>query len=543
MKIYTIDSLIIQPRQELLSIIAEQMGDIEKLQSAIVAQQKEIDTLTNDVKAVSIQNEWLRRQVFGAKSERFIPSDDLQMALELDVISKSELENNDTESDKIVSFTSKKKDKDKKVKGHGRGAIPSHLPIIDVTVLPEADTSGMECIGNEVSWHFELDTPSQLKVIRTTRPKFIRTSDNAILIGKLTELPIDKGNAGPALQATIVINKFQFSIPLDRQRKMFELDYNIAFSTSWLSDLVKNTAFWLKPVFEDHKALLLSSTYLQADETPIPVIIKKNKSGKTTKGYLWVYYDPIQKITLFDYQDNRSSNGPSKFLKDFKGTLQIDGYEGYSEIIRQNNIIRAGCMDHVRRRFEKALKYDVKRARHVLDTMRVWYEVEQYARDNNLTPEARLALRIEKVVPSMIVLKKWMDEELTKSDVVPKSPIGIALSYAINQWEYFNAYMTDGRIELSNILVENQIRPVAIGRKNYMFAGSEDAATWLAIIYSLIATAKMHGHKPLTYFKELLTELPKESCKTTKQFLLTTWKPASTATASESTEAAASKAA
>lgn len=543
MKIYTIDNLIMQPRQELISIIAEHMDSIKQLQSTIAAQQKEIDTLTNDAKAISIQNDWLRRQVFGAKSERFIPSDDLQIALELEVISKDELEENDTESDKTISFTYKKKDTSNKIKGHGRGEIPTHLPIIDVLVLPEADTTGMECIGKEVSWHFELDTPSQLKVIRTTRPKFIRKSDNTVLIGKLTELPIDKGNAGPALQATIVINKFQFSIPLDRQRKMFELDYNVKFSRSWLSDLVKNTAFWLKPVLEDHKAFLLSSTYLQADETPIPVIIKKNKSGKTVKGYLWVYYDPIQKITVIDYQNNRSSIGPSQFLKDFKGTLQIDGYEGYSEIIKKNNITRAGCMDHVRRRFEKALKYDVKRARHVLDTLRVWYNVEQYARDNNLSPEARLAQRIEKVVPSMAALKKWMDAELLKSDVIPKSPIGIALSYTINQWEYFNAYMTDGRIELSNILVENQIRPVAIGRKNFMFAGSEDAATWLAIIYSLIATAKMHGHKPLSYFKELLTELPKESCTTTKQFLLTTWKPALTETASESTKTVASKAA
>ncbi len=534
MKTYTIDSLIVQPRHELIAIIAELDASIEQLQHTITAQEKEICRLTNDASAASIQNDWLRRQVFGAKSERFIPSDDLQMALELDVISKSELDNNEAESTRVVSFIRNKKGADTKPKGHGRGEMPSHLPIVDVVVLPDVDTTGMKCIGNEVSWHYELDTPSQLKVIRTTRPKYIRTSDNTVHIGKLIALPVDKGNAGPSLQATIVINKFQFSIPLDRQRKMFELDYKVSFSTSWLSDLVKNTAFWAKPVYEDHKELLLQSTYLQADETPIPVITK-NKTGKTMKGYLWVYHDPIRKIVLFDYQKSRSSGGPSEFLKNFKGTLQIDGYEGYSEIIRSNNLIRAGCMDHLRRRFEKALKYDVKRARYVLDTMRAWYEVEQCARDNNVTHDERLALRIEKVVPSMNALKEWMDAEITKDDVIPKSPIGIALSYAINQWKYFDAYQTDGRIELSNILVENQIRPFAIGRKNFMFAGSEDAALWQAIIYSLIGTAKMQGHKPLEYFKELLTELPKDTCTTTKQFLLTTWKPAaSTSTSSVS---------
>ena len=248
MILHTIDSLIIKSRQELLAIIAEQSAYIEKLQGAIAAQKKEIDTLTNEAKASSIQNYWLRRQVFGTKSERIIPSDDLQIALELNVISKAELETNEAEAGKIVSFTYKKKDRKGTIKGHGRGVMPSHLPIIDRVVLPEIDTTGMKCIGNEVSWHYELDTPSQLKVIRTTRPKFVGNDNTTVIIGKLPELPIDKGNAGPALQATIVINKFQFSIPLDRQRKMFELDYNVTFSTSWLSGLVKNTAFWFKPV-------------------------------------------------------------------------------------------------------------------------------------------------------------------------------------------------------------------------------------------------------------------------------------------------------
>jgi hypothetical protein len=285
---------------------------------------------------------------------------------------------------------------------------------------------------------------------------------------------------------------------------------------------VKNGTFWLETAHNKHKIRLLLSDFLQADETPLPVLVKDGK-GKTHRGYLWVYRDPVNKIVIFDYRPSRSRAGPSDFLKDFHGTLQIDGYEGYNEIITRNDIIRAACMDHVRRRFEKALEYDAVRATHALDIMGEWYKLERNAREDDLSAEDKLAMRREKIKPSMEQFKIWMQEQLKV--VLPKSPIGVALTYALNQWAYFEPFLNDPRVDLSNILVENAIRPVALGRNNFMFAGSHDAAQRIAIIYSIIATAKLHGIDPFVYIKELLTQLPSAQSKDIEKFLLPEWKP------------------
>jgi transposase len=499
MKTYTPDSLIIAPRQDMIDIISEQSSLINKL--------------SNEITELKMQLDWFRRQVFGTKSEHFIPSDDLQMAIELGITKNEDLDNQSAEIN--VSYTKKNTDT-KPAAGHGRGSMPTHLPIKDKIVEPEGDISGMVKIGEEVSWYYEMDKPSSLHIVRTIRPKYALPQKDGVVIGKLPALPVEKGNAGPGLIAQILSDKYIYHLPLDRQRKKFNTEYKVSFSESWLSDNVGNGVFWLEPVYNEYVKKLLSSSYIQADETPIPVLTKDGK-GKTHRGYFWVYHDPIQKIVIFDYRDNRSSKGPSEFLENYRGIIQIDGYEGYSKIITRNDLTRAACMDHVRRRFEKALEYDKERSVNALDIMREWYNLEREAREMNLSFDERLAMRKEKIATSMNTFKKWMQQQLLV--ILPKSPIGIALQYALNQWDYFTPYLTDGRIELSNILIENAIRPVALGRKNFLFAGSQAAAKWPAVIYSLAATANYHGVTQFEYFKELLTELPNATNKELQNYL------------------------
>jgi transposase len=500
MKTISKDMLIVASRQELIDII--------------LAQQEQIEKLTNTVTELTMKMDWLNRQVFGAKSERYIPSDDLQMALELGITDTGAGQNNTAIE---VSYTRKEKKPTEPIKGHGRGTMPTHLPIKDVVIEPEGDISGLVRIGEEVSWYYEMDKPSSLHIIRTTRPKFGLPEKTGVLIADLPALPVEKGNAGPGFLAHITSEKYLYHMPLDRQRKKFQNEYNTNFSESWLSDNIGKVVFWFEPVYKAYQTKLLSADYLQADETPLQVLTR-NSLGKTHRGYLWVYRDPISKIVLFDYRPSRSREGPMDFLKDLKGTLQVDGYEGYGEIIRKNGLKHAACMDHLRRRFEKALGYDRERARHALDEMGVWYQVEREARENGMQFEQRLAIRREKVAPSMAAFKKWMQQNLTT--VLPKSPIGIAIQYALDQWDYFEPYLTDGRIEISNILIENAIRPVALGRKNFLFAGSHEAARWPAVIYSLSTIAQENGVTPFEYFKELLTKLPKANMKDINSFLL-----------------------
>lgn len=506
MKTFTHDSLLVASRQELIDII---MG-----------QSTRIDALSNEMTELSMKLEWFKRQVFGSKSERFIPSDDLQMAMDLGVVNQKELDHAAKETP--VTYTRKKSSGTLPAKGHGRGTMPTHLPIKKTTVEPQEDTTGMVKIGEEVSWYYEMDKPTSLHIVMIIRPKYALPQKEGVIIGDLPALPVEKGNAGPGFLAYITSEKYLYHMPLDRQRRKFKLDFNVEFSESWLSDNIGRTVFWFEAVAQAYKNKLLMSSYLQADETPIPVLTR-DKKGKTHRGYLWVYHDPIQRLVLFDYRENRSHKGPSDFLKDFRGTLQVDGYEGYADIIFSNSLVHAGCMDHVRRRFEKAKDYDTVRSAHALDVMREWYAVEREAREKNLTFDERLMVRKEKVAPSMAVFKLWMQQQLL--EVLPKSPVGVALQYALNQWEYFVPYLTDGRIELSNILIENAIRPVALGRKNFLFAGSHNAARWPAVIYSLAAIAQYHGVAPFEYFKELLTELPKANAQDIDQFLLPAWKP------------------
>jgi transposase len=501
MKTLTKDALVVASRQELTDIILSLQSTVEELK---------------------FQIDWFKRQIFGAKSERFIPSDDLQAALELNIVDKSEI---DTIAEPIT-VTYKRDSKTSKADlkpGHGRGCMPTHLPIKDVTVEPEGDLNGMVKIGEEVSWYYEMEQPGSLHVVRIIRPKYVRPKEDGVIIGKLPAMPVEKGNAGPGLITQIIIDKYVYHLPLDRQRKKFKNEYDVDFSESWFSDNVKNGTFWLEAPYNAHVKKLLTSSYLQADETPIQVLTKDQR-GKTHRGYFWVYHDPIQKIVVFDYRKSRSKDGPSEFLKNFKGTLQVDGYEGYGEIITRNNLTHAACMDHVRRRFEKSLDYDNKRAAYAIDTMRAWYNVEREAKENGLSQADRFAMRVEKTVPSMEAFKEWMLAQVQL--VLPKSLIGNALSYALNQWPFFTPFMTDPRIELSNILIENAIRPVALGRKNFLFAGSHEAAKWPAVIYSLVATAKWHGYDSFVYFKELLSELPKSTTKDIEKYLFPNWNPA-----------------
>jgi transposase len=502
MKTLSQDALLVASRQELLDIIREKDNHIEQLE--------------RDHQELKFQLDWLKRQVFGAKSERFIPDDDQQTMLELGIKTPADKTATTTQQ---ITYDRRKNTKETQP-GHSRGTMPTHLPFVDEIIEPQNVTEDMVRIGEEVSWHFEMK-PGSLIVKRTIRPKYALPKGEGVVIGELPALPIDKGNAGPGLMAQVVIDKYVYHLPLDRQRKKFKNEYNVDFSESWLCDIVKHTSFWIEPVYRAYVKSIITSSYLQADETPIPVLVTDNR-GKTHRGYFWVYHDPLQKKVIFDYRESRSSKGPAEFLKDFRGTLQVDGYDGYDQIVLRPGMQRAACMDHVRRKFESALEYDKKRAEYALDTIRPWYEVERQAKEQNFSLGQRFALRCEKTVPAIREFKKWLI--LTAAEVLPKSPMGTAVSYALGQWSYFEPFMTDPRIEISNILIENAIRPVAIGRKNYLFSGSHNAAQRAAMIYSLVSIAKLHDIDPFTYIESLLTKLPAEKSAAIDTYLLPAWK-------------------
>lgn len=467
---------------------------------------KEYQTLQSSIAQLEQELSWLKRQLFGSKSERYIPNDQ-QTELEL-AIEKTSVE----VTEQNVSYT---RTVAKKTSGHSRTEIPTHLPYEDITIEPKEDVSGCEKIGEEISWEFEYN-PGSLFVRRYIRIKYVNKVQNTIHIGTLPNRPVDKGNFGPGIMSTITTDKYLYHIPLHRQREKFKNEYKVEFAESTFCDIVTNTVFWLTSIYNQQKARLLTSTYIQADETPIPVLIKGN-NGKAHKGFYWVYYDPVFKNVLFEYKSGRGREGPNVFLKDFKGILQVDGYSGYNELAALPHITRAACMAHVRRKFEAALDYNRKPSEYALTAINRWFDIEREAAKNAFTFEQRCDMRNDIMKREFSVFKEWMISEAPNH--LPKSPTRKAIDYALGQWDGFNVHFVDGRVELSNNLVENAIRPVAIGRKNYMFKGSEDAAQRGAVIYSVITTAKLHGKEPREYIKTLLERLPSEKASSIELYL------------------------
>jgi hypothetical protein len=312
-----------------------------------------------------------------------------------------------------------------------------------------------------------------------------------------------------------LISKFVDHLPFYRQVQQFKRqDIDIAESTitGWFTASCK----LLEPLYYTLVSRVRSSSYLMADETPIPVQTK-DKPGSTHKGYHWVYYAPLEKLVCFDYRKGRGREGPDEFLGHFQGMLQTDGYNAYDIYDKRDGIILHGCMAHARRKFENAKDNDPKRSEYVLERMRQLYLIEREARDRDLSFEQRKYLRLEQSLPVLQELEAWMKEQLP--DVLPKSSIGQAISYTLGLWNRLTRYINHGQVEIDNNLIENSIRPVALGRKNYLFAGSHEAAQQAAMIYSFLGTCKINNVEPYSWLKKTLTRIPDQSIQKLDELL------------------------
>jgi hypothetical protein len=276
----------------------------------------------------------------------------------------------------------------------------------------------------------------------------------------------------------------------------------LAYST--LTDWVSGTCQLITPLFEALKAEVLKSTYLHADETPIRVLDRK-KEGETHRGYYWVYQNSIDKLVLFDYQEGRGREGPSEILKDFSGYLQTDGYVGYEVFAKRPGVTLIHCMAHARRMFHEALDNNKELAEYALKQIQLLYAIEKHCREKALSFDEVKAVRKAEALPVLQSLGEWMIEQYV--NVLPKSAIGKALGYSIERWERLSEYVNDGRLNIDNNPVENSIRPVALGRKNYLFAGSHEAAKRSGMLYSLLGTCKMHGIEPYAWLKDALNRI------------------------------------
>jgi transposase len=459
----------------------------------------------------------LKRLIFGSKNERFIPSVSAdQLALDIAVQQKEQAITSATET---IQYERKKATKPESEKVQtGRMPLPASLPREQVIIEPSIDVTGWKKIGEEKTEELER-IPGKLFVRQYIRSKYVDPRGEQIVIGELPVRPIDKGIAGPGLLAQIVIDKYVDHMPVYRQVQRFERE-GMKLPISTLADWISGSCTLLEPLYEAHRKIVLKQNYLQADETPIKVL-DKAKKGTTHRGYHWVYHAPLARLVLFDYREGRGREGPNECLKDFSGYLQTDGYAVYEYFDQRANITLLHCMAHARRMFDKALENDRSRAEYVLTEMQKLYAVEQMGRDQSLSTEDLLALRQQQAIPVLGNLKTWMIEHYPQ--VLPQSAIGKAISYSLQRWDKLCIYTTDAHLQIDNNLVENAIRPVAIGRKNYLFAGSHDGARRAAMLYSFLGTCKINNVNPFEWLRDILSRIPSHSVNKLQELLPHTW--------------------
>jgi transposase len=492
--------------------LSERERVIQEREGVISEKQKSIDKLTADLAYQQFMNEQLRRMIFGSKRERFIPAEvpeQLKLEFEPSIVEIEESVSKEREAIRIEY--ERKKDR----KPHpGRIPLPANLPVIETIIEPEEDTAGMTCIGREVT--DELDyTPAKLHINRIIRPKYITAEDeqgNQKQVMSRLNRPIPKCIASAALLAMILTEKFLYHLPWYRiQKRMSHMGYTVPSSTfeSW----IKLVCSHIRPLFVVHRLHVFREQYQQIDESPIKVK-DGDKPGALHQGYMWVRHAPLSSAVLFEYYKGRSPEKPLHDLNGFKGFVQTDGYAGYTHLAEQAGITHLSCWAHARRYFDQALSNDKQRASKVLKLIQLLYAIEAVAREKGMSHEQRHALRLDKSLPIIDEIGSYIYNERNK--VLPKSPIGKAFEYCANRWISLQNYLNDGMLEIDSNFVENAIRPLAIGRKNYLFAGSHEAAKDIAMIYSFTETCRKKEIDPqkwLTYVINHINDTPATQMK------------------------------
>jgi transposase len=484
---------------------AENIVDYKVLYDQLHLRYDELEALFTNLTHELAQ---MKKMIFGSRHERFVPTDannpSLQLTLELDAEAIATCKITDV---KEVTVTRTKTEVVfNKPKPHpGRMKLPEHLRRETVILLPDCDVTGLKKMGEEITEILDF-TPGEFYVKQYIRPKFVRpvsdTSDT-VVTASLPGRIMEKCMAGEGLIAQILTDKYMDHIPLHRQTQRFARQgLIIAQSTS--NGWVRNGLLSMVALYDLHKQQVLNTGYLNVDETGIRVL-DDDKKGKSHKGFYWVYHSQELKASLFDYQPGRGREGPDNVLAKYKGFLQTDGYSAYDKIGGRQDIIHMGCMAHARRYFIDSLDSDALRAEHALKLFGQLYTIEARIRNEGLQEDDVIRIRQIEAVPILLAMRQWMTEEYNK--VRPSSPIGKAIGYTLPRMDLLTVYTTNARLSIDNNPVENAIRPVAIGRKNYLFAGSHEAAQRAAMMYSFFNTCRLHKINPYEWLKDVLERI------------------------------------
>jgi transposase len=390
--------------------------------------------------------------------------------------------------------------------------LPENLPVVEEVIDPEPVKQKPEawrCIGQEVSEQLDFE-PARFLRRRTIRRKYVHRVDRdlAPMMASLPERLLDRSLPAPGLLAQILVGKYCDHLPLYRQEQIFLQRHRVHLPRQTLARWVALAADWLKPIYEHIRTGVLAGGYVQVDETPIDYLEPGN--GKARQGYFWTFNRPGGD-GFYHWQTSRAAACLDNVIPvNFIGTLQCDGYSAYRAFAntRGQGIELAGCWAHVRRKFYEALEPSPRVAGWLVRQIQHLYRIEAELREHHAGPRLRQAVRTCQSRPIVERIQQALVRLKSSGQSLPQSLLGQAIDYTLSQWPTLEVYLKDGQVELDNNLVENAIRPTAIGKKNWLFIGDADAGQRSAIIYTVIENCRRRGLDPYTYLREVLTRLP-----------------------------------
>jgi transposase len=472
------------------------------------------EALESEVKTLQLKIRWYEEQARLAARKRFGASSEKTDQIQMDLFNEAEQLKIDglVEPDvEIITYERKRRNKERKLD-------VSDLPVetieytIDDAHCPVC-ASSMHVMTKEIRRELKV-IPAQLTVVehvsyvyacRHCEQHEIKTP---IIKAQSPNPVIQKSMVSPSLLSFIIDKKYVQAVPLYRQEQQFN-HHGIAFLRQNLANWVIKGSLWLEHVYQRMKVHLLNQEILHADETTLQVLHEKDRKAQN-KSFMWVYLTGHTSfpVVLYDYQETRAHQHPQNFLKTYKGYLHVDGYQGYNEI---EGVTLVGCMAHARRKFDEAIKAAPKKSgpSESLGNIGLGYINKLFMIEKDiktLSVEEKKTARNKRSLPLMLEFKSWL--ESSQRVVTPKSKLGEAIKYTLNQWEKLTTYLEDARLEISNNRAERAIKPFVIGRKNWLFANTPHGARASAVIYSVIETAKLNQCSPFHYLNYLFEQLP-----------------------------------
>jgi transposase len=487
----------------------------EALQMLLLAAHDELHSRDGEIEHLKLQLEKLRRMLFGRSSEK-MHSQVEQLELRLEELEAAKAERTAKREAPLTAVDEQP--------ALARRALPEHLPR-EIEMHMPAHESCPECgghlrrLGEDVSEMLE-KIPASYKVIRHVRPKFSCSKCHRIVQAPAASRPIERSIAGPGLLASVLTSKFADHLPLYRQAEIAARQ-GVELERSTLAEWVGSASALLQPLVDAIRKHVLAGEKIHADDTPVPVLAPG--TGKTKTGRLWTYVRDDRAAGIdtapavwFAYTPDRKGEHPQRHLGSFHGVLQADAYAGFHPLYEGGCIQEAACWAHVRRKF-----YDLHAAHaspiagEAIERIGTLYAIEQRIRGK--PAEERREIRIEEAQPLLADLHAWLEKKLHA--LSRKSEVAAAIRYALSRWPALLRYVEDGRIEIDNNCAERALRAVALGRKNYLFAGSDSGGERAASMYTLIGTAKLNGLDPEAYLRTVLTRIADHPIKRIEQLL------------------------